>query len=72
MVFHQPLKALHNHRGQCYGTVVVHTGWGGVLGHRDDGGHLEACGDCGLCKREMEYGGEHCSEKVSAGPDDSF
>ena len=53
-----------NFSNKCYG-MVVHTGWGGILGHRDNGGHLKACGDCGLGKREIEYGGEQCSQILS-------
>ena len=40
--------------GQCYLVIVVHAGDLGVLGHRGDGGPLEAGGEYRQAEGEVE------------------
>ena len=40
----QFLKTFHHHRGECDWTVVVMTGWFGLLGYEDDGGPIQTWG----------------------------
>ena len=51
----QPLKALHDDRGERDGALVIWACNLVFLGHRDDGGLLKAGGDYSLGQGQVEY-----------------
>ena len=61
----QPLQHLHHHWGEGHWSVVVERCGLRLLGHRDDGGDLEAAWSLTELERRFEDSGEDRGQLVS-------